>query len=529
MRSKSRPFALLFILLTCAFATVGSSLEIIHSMVDDERLVLVFKENSGQQFYYDNAEIRIGNTPLESCTVSTLDESDLPITTLFLVDSSRTVLTGETQRISQIAESFSENPTLSRGNRSTFFVQIFGDNITPVMGPTYDPDEMVEEIRYTSETADYYYALSEAIDFFNERAESGIIEKQQIVLISDATRFSENNISEAQLRVKIKRSNAVIYGVVLYNSLTENVAAADLQRLQKLTGISHGFVISSKEADQAHIDPAARIMTDILDCYVATGTITASIPRDSANTYGLTLSILNLDTKVSELDDKAYLRLPTVLPTETPTPTMTATFTATPTEMPTETPAPVPEETEIPAPEEEDIDEEPEKKVEIPEAFSAIYSWLYEYSCLFDSAVPNYLIVGSGVLLLILIVVILSSVAKAGKISRGKQPGGLCIDINICRLMSGNAESAAAHTKLYVNRSLLFGRTDSKNVIGLAGDDTVSAVHFKLTYSGGFVFIEDMGAANGTILNGSRIRTKEKVRSGDILLLGQLTYRIRFE
>jgi diguanylate cyclase (GGDEF)-like protein len=51
-------------------------------------------------------------------------------------------------------------------------------------------------------------------------------------------------------------------------------------------------------------------------------------------------------------------------------------------------------------------------------------------------------------------------------------------------------------------------------------DDGVSRRHARVVVQGGEVFVEDLGSANGTLLNGNRIVAKEVLKDGDKLALG---------
>jgi pSer/pThr/pTyr-binding forkhead associated (FHA) protein len=39
------------------------------------------------------------------------------------------------------------------------------------------------------------------------------------------------------------------------------------------------------------------------------------------------------------------------------------------------------------------------------------------------------------------------------------------------------------------------------------------------------MYLEDMGSTNGTVLNGRRVRTAERLRVGDVIRIGDSEYR----
>jgi pSer/pThr/pTyr-binding forkhead associated (FHA) protein len=56
----------------------------------------------------------------------------------------------------------------------------------------------------------------------------------------------------------------------------------------------------------------------------------------------------------------------------------------------------------------------------------------------------------------------------------------------------------------------------------------VSRRHCLLTIQQGFVTVEDLDSVNGTFLNGQRVSGKQKVRPGDQLEVGPVTFRVEY-
>jgi len=56
-------------------------------------------------------------------------------------------------------------------------------------------------------------------------------------------------------------------------------------------------------------------------------------------------------------------------------------------------------------------------------------------------------------------------------------------------------------------------------------DEAVSRAHLIITYENGKLYVRDMDSKNGTYLNGKRI-TKEELRNGDILRIGDTTIKV---
>ncbi len=57
---------------------------------------------------------------------------------------------------------------------------------------------------------------------------------------------------------------------------------------------------------------------------------------------------------------------------------------------------------------------------------------------------------------------------------------------------------------------------------------TISRQHIRLKRKGTLVYVADLGSANGSWLNGKRLRGERLLRDGDALTLGTVQVRIRF-
>jgi pSer/pThr/pTyr-binding forkhead associated (FHA) protein len=71
---------------------------------------------------------------------------------------------------------------------------------------------------------------------------------------------------------------------------------------------------------------------------------------------------------------------------------------------------------------------------------------------------------------------------------------------------------------------LLIGRS-ARNDITLE-DDWISAEHLRLRRLHGAWLAEDLGSTNGTRLNGRPLKGAARVRAGDVLDLGRITFKL---
>jgi pSer/pThr/pTyr-binding forkhead associated (FHA) protein len=84
--------------------------------------------------------------------------------------------------------------------------------------------------------------------------------------------------------------------------------------------------------------------------------------------------------------------------------------------------------------------------------------------------------------------------------------------------------SACARQVLSAETNYLGRETTNHMVLA---DGSVSKRHAKVSFAEGHFYLEDLGSANGTFVNGERVAGKVRVRPGDLLRLG--TVILRFE
>ena len=61
------------------------------------------------------------------------------------------------------------------------------------------------------------------------------------------------------------------------------------------------------------------------------------------------------------------------------------------------------------------------------------------------------------------------------------------------------------------------------------GASYVSARHARFSIMGQNLFVEDLGSTNGTAVNGQRIAEPVALKSGDVVNIGDVTMRVRYE
>lgn len=81
--------------------------------------------------------------------------------------------------------------------------------------------------------------------------------------------------------------------------------------------------------------------------------------------------------------------------------------------------------------------------------------------------------------------------------------------------------------KMAVNGPVIVGRSPGADIV--IGASYVSGRHARFSLMGQNLFVEDLGSTNGTAVNGKRISEPAALRSGDVVSVGDVAIRVRFE
>lgn len=81
--------------------------------------------------------------------------------------------------------------------------------------------------------------------------------------------------------------------------------------------------------------------------------------------------------------------------------------------------------------------------------------------------------------------------------------------------------------KIRVHGPVTIGRTPGNDIV--IGAEYVSGRHARFSMMGQNLFIEDLNSMNGTAVNGHRITDPVALKSGDIVTVGDIDIRVRFD
>ena len=81
--------------------------------------------------------------------------------------------------------------------------------------------------------------------------------------------------------------------------------------------------------------------------------------------------------------------------------------------------------------------------------------------------------------------------------------------------------------KMPVRGPVIVGRSPGADIV--IGASYVSARHARFSIMGQNLFVEDLGSTNGTAVNGQRSAEPVALKSGDVVNIGDVTMRVRYE
>lgn len=81
--------------------------------------------------------------------------------------------------------------------------------------------------------------------------------------------------------------------------------------------------------------------------------------------------------------------------------------------------------------------------------------------------------------------------------------------------------------KMPVRGPVIVGRSPNSDIV--IGASYVSARHARFSIMGSNLFVEDLGSTNGTAVNGKQIADPVALKSGDVVNVGDVAVRVRYE
>lgn len=150
------------------------------------------------------------------------------------------------------------------------------------------------------------------------------------------------------------------------------------------------------------------------------------------------------------------------------------------------------------------------------------------------SQIPLWLIitVGSVIVVLILIIVILLCKNKKIHNQNGMTSGARPVTTDskvsgiAMRLEVHLGHCANKEMRLSLADELTIGSDDHCDIV--FKDSCVSPVNTRIVFKNGMIYVEDMNSASGTAIGGMKIQGLNRLRSGDMLSIGEVEFCLKF-
>lgn len=473
----------LSILFVLCFAGICSAIDdftVTEAPVYDEAtntITVVVNDNRGSGQAANAASASINGTALSNVTFQAINESDIPVTYVFVVDTTTTAYSDQKNRPAEIAQALSNGRS---GKNDLYYLISFDTKVNEPVGPSPFYDEVFDKLSYdTAGMSDYSEALRQAVNLLKG---INILSKKVIILVSDGYQVSDPALEQRELIDMIEESGFPVYSCGLLQSQTGQYMAADLQKLSNISQGTGGMFFSF----ESNKNPGKDILNHITKSGVVKASITDTASVSRSEQSAIDIRLLRNDSEIGKVTAQA----------------------------------------EISVPETEDIcksnPNDPSCKQEPISTSDKIKGWL------FDNFGPNYiLIVIACFLLIALVILIILTIVRSKKTDNDDDFEELPVNEENkgCTIILKDLNNGKQYTAEIPNgERRIFGRSDDEanGVIGLGGDQHISRRQFILTVNDNVVVLEDDKSQNGTYLNGTRIRGKTGIQNGSQIRIGEI-------
>lgn len=453
----------------------------ISAIINDNRV-------SGESF--DGVTASIDDTELTETGFQPLNETDVPFTFCFVVDTTTTSIVGQKKVPGEIAKILSESRS---GKKDEYILISYDEEVHEPVGPSRFANNVLDGLNYDVKAeGDYSAALVQAVELLDGMDN---FSKKVIILITDGRLVAEPTLSSSALEYLMEAAGYPVYAYGLKQSESDLFVTSNLEKLDQLSQITGGLYFSA--SDVTDTAAAGNFMDHMNQSVLLTGNMSVEYISNAAGSVPMNIVLRQGENEIAQIN--AVIDFPEAEEAEI------------------EGSGETPEETEV-------IETEPTPE---PTFIDKIKSALG----------PNWmLIVIAALLVAALIVLILITAAKPKKEEEAFEEINDDLDANeggrssvqVMLIDRGNKRTITA--EIEEGQKQIFGRsTDKTNgVIGLNGDPHISRKQFMITNGEQGLYIEDMGSENGTYLNDQRIRGKVKV-SGGKLRVGNVAGEREFE
>lgn len=477
----------LALLLAAALSMPGraaASAEIVRAFVYDGTLY-TYVSIEGAEAPITKAEARIGTRTFPAAgRLETVRQAGSPVTWMLLVDNSNSM-----PAFREEAKAFAGSLAQSAGENTRFILATFGDAFSAADGdvPAGELAERMAEIPFDETVTRLHTAIGQALDYFEELPRERN-ELRCLVILSDAVQYDpDGGIPYEELLERVGHSDVMLHSA----GFGEDQEALDsLGRLAAASGGLHQVI------DALTAEEAGTALKESGDGLFVTGfDLSGYASPGGMEQVAVTFS------SGAELICRAEVEveLPAQEGVETPPPAQ--------------------------APSLPDDQVSPSGGAVQPEADTPE-----------DDSWPMLPILGAVAILAAVFAVVLAAVLlrkrkrAAAPVSpppaeapteENTAPAGIYMRLEVLQ-----GEPNGAPTDLELREELVIG-SDPDCGIQLRGEG-LSPRHARVFFSGGAVWLEDLGSQRGTALNGAAVTQPAVLRSGDQITAGSVVFRLRF-
>lgn len=488
--------------------------KIIQTQVSDKNLHSYFYINNTEKLVKEEITASVGNKEVILQELDQVKDCKPPISFLILMDASTSIKDADKKNI----QIFLEHLLGYWGVEAEFSLMTFGEKVEVIKEFSSDRFELYKgfrEIELNQQATNLYTGLVEGVEHYRSKPALEK-EKKHILIISDGAEYDEQGLTKDETYMYLKEAGIPIYTLGLFRESDKKKSERYMEELGSFARLTGGKTLVFGQ-ERTSLEELLKIMnTHIMDTYLGTFNV-GSIEANGEKHY-LKLNVSDPSNNISMGTSIQMDIVPKKIEPEEP------------------------EELEmLPMMQEEDqeVYEAGRKKTNIGGIVLTLIG----------------LVIGiTGVLMLRKrrkagwnnvedidkYEEVLADTTDEGNNDNRQEDQQMIEDkktvkidvvkakrqvelIEIARMDKSNT------IRVSMEEQILIGRNEQKCDVALIDDESVSGVHCKIYMNAGNMCIVDMESTNGTYLNGIPVSEEVMLEQDDIVLIGSVEHRIKWE
>lgn len=487
--------ALVISLVPTAIAAEDEQLNIEGSVVSGSVLQIVFYCNAAQTPSEENLTLEIDGKTIELKSVNPISYADPGTSYIFLFDTNTAV----TERALPDMKSIARTVVKKMGAQDNMLVAALGAEFgkSDFSDDTVALDAQIEALQKENKPQDLYSSMYDALTLLSGGTD--LRARKCLVVIADGLDGQISGISERELSALVEEAQIPVYVVALtYNTKTDArvEAAKTITSFARMSPGGLSVFLTLGGAEEAAIQILAQREKTYL-AVVETDAVRAVTSEKQAN---IMLSMTS-DQGVLSSSTRA-ISLAAIAGAEATLEPMEQTQDATTAPAVTQSPVPA------------DM-----SSGNIMIFLNGLPLWVYIAS--------GAVLVGIIALIVIISVLKRRRTQKESMIVRVDGSSGGAGGPNICIIQLGEPEQICCEMRM--PESFVIGGDLKRAQLVLKDNTAIAPAQCRLTWNNGSVWVEEMSKKQRTELNGVPLGRVTPVKTGDVLRLGSLDYRIFWE